>query len=82
MLLYREEGLVAYDVLHFARILGRSLGADAEHLEISGQQRVALVDLRRDLDAGLGEAQMPQLVGNEIAAAFEQPTARLTLGLE
>ena len=29
MLLYREKGLVAYDVLHLARILGRGLGADA-----------------------------------------------------
>ena len=73
MLLYCVERLVAYDVLHLARILGRGLGADAEQLEISGQQRMALVDFRSDLNAGLGEAQMPQLVGNEIAAAFEQP---------
>ena len=73
MLLYCVERLVAYNVLHFARILGRSFGVDAEQLEISGQQCVALVYLRGDLDAGLCEAQMPHLVGNKIAAVFEQP---------
>ena len=80
MLLYREEGLVAYDVLHLARILGRSLGADAEHLEISGQQRVALVDLFGNLTSRIGQIQEIVLCPEE-SALFQQGDRTADAGL-
>ena len=73
VLFYRIERFIAYDVLHFAGILGGGLGAYAEQLKVAGEHGVPLVYLLCDLDAGVGEAPVPQLVGNEIAAAFEQP---------